>query len=279
MDLLLRMACGNVVLICVYQWLLAFSGPAALAILSACFLTHLSVLVVSLCRVRYADDAQRWSFVAWSLVFALLASLLLLRHVAGVDAELIALAAAAWLLAVLVVSASCACYVILQAAERWSEHLFVACTAFWWMFHDPANPWVARAGLWPLAPSLLLYAVRVAAAADKGSCHAPEVIGWGGLACIDAVWVAGRLSSPWFFALYGCAMVATLAVSTSCAHTGRLFCIPCALPFFTAYGVALACAQGPQRAYEKTAAHAEEMIRELEPDVHSLVHELGLPEI
>jgi hypothetical protein len=237
------------------------------------------VCTAALLRVRIADDAVRWSYVAWSFVFAFLTALLLLRHGVGVDPELIALASAGWLFVVLVVASSCACHTILHAADQWADHLFVACTAFWWMFHDPVNPWVGRSGRWPLAPSLLMVAVRVADAIDGGRCRPIELVGWILLTGVDIVWTSGNLSAPWFFAIYAFVMIANIVVLTSFAATGRLFCLPCAVPFFVGYGCALSCTYGPQRAVDRVTTRVDEMINELEPDVHDLMHDLGLPEI
>ena len=114
MQLLLRSACANLVLICLYQWALSFSDVLALVPLAAAFVFHSSVFIVAVCRIRLTrvNDPMRWTFIAWSLVFLYLTSLIGLRHVVGVDPELIALASATWLFIVLFVAASCTCHVI-----------------------------------------------------------------------------------------------------------------------------------------------------------------------
>lgn len=281
MQLLLRSACANLVLVCIYQWALSFSEVAALVPLLAAFLFHSCVFVVAVCRIRFTrvNDSLRWTFITWSLVFLFLTSLLGLRHVVGVDAELIALASATWLFLVLTVAASCTCHVILHASKEWSNHLFVACTAFWWSFHDPINPWVARSGLWPLAPSLLLYLVRIADSLDRHKCAATELVGWTCLTVLDGIWVLEKISHPWFFALYGVGLVVNVVLATSCASTGRLFCLPCAVPFFMGYTCALACVEKPTTAVEKALQRADEMMSDLDPDVHTLLHDLGVPEV
>lgn len=281
MQLLLRSACANLVLICLYQWVLSFSDVLALVPLAAAFVFHSSVFIVAVCRIRLTrvNDPMRWTFIAWSLVFLYLTSLIGLRHVIGVDPELIALASATWLFIVLFVAASCTCHVILHASKDWSDHLFVACTAFWWMFHDPANPWVARSGLWALAPSILLFMVRINDSIDRNTCSPVELIGWTCLTIVDAVWVLERISAPWFFVLYGCGIILNVVLVTSCASTGRLFCLPCAVPFFLGYTCALACVEKPDMALEKALTRADEMMSDLDPDVHSLVHDLGIPEV
>lgn len=281
MQLLLRSACANVVLICIYQWALSFSEWGALLPLSVAILFHASVFIVATCRIRLTrvDDTMRWTFIAWSVVFLCLASLLYLRHVGGVDPELIALASATWLCTVLFVAASCTCHVILHAGKEWSDHLFVACTAFWWMFHDPINPWVQRAGAWPLAPSILICLVRLSDAIDRRKMPIIECVGWISLTVLDAVWVFEKISSPWFFAGYGCGMVCVVVFVTSCSATGRLFCLPCALPFFVGYTCALSCVEGPERAVEKAMTRADEIVKDFDPDVDSLLNDLGVAEI
>jgi len=206
MELLLRSACANLVLICIYQWALSFSEVAALLPLAAAFIFHSSVFVVAACRIRLrrVNDSLRWTFITWSLVFLYLTSLLGLRHVIGVDPELIALASATWLFIVLTVAASCTCHVILHASKEWSDHLFVACTAFWWMFHDPANPWITRSGYWTLAPSILIFIVRLSDSIDRSRYSIPELIIWFCLVIVDIVWVLEKISNPWFFCIIRC---------------------------------------------------------------------------
>lgn len=281
MQLLLRSACANLVLICLYQWTLSFSEPTALFVLALAFIFHSSVFVVAACRIRLTrrDDTLRWTFITWSLVFLWLTTLIGLRHVVGVDPEIIALASATWLLLVLTVSASCTCHVILHASKEWSDHLFVACTAFWWMFHDPANPWVARSGYWPVAPSLLLFIVRLTDSVDAKRFSPVEIGSWLGLLILDTVWVLNRISHPWFFALYGVGIILNVVLATSCASTGRLFCVPCAIPFFIGYTCALSCVEKPSTALHKAYTRADEMMADLDPDMHSLVHDLGIPEV
>lgn len=281
MQLLLRSACANIVLICSYQWALNISEWLALIPLAIAIMFHASVFIVAACRIRMTrvDDALRWTFIAWSVVFLCLASLLLLRHVGGVDPEMIALASATWLCAVLCVAASCTCHVIVRAGREWSDHLFVACTAFWWMFHDPYNPWVQRAGGWPLAPSILLFLVRIMDALDRRKMICVESVGWTFLTVLDAVWVSGNLSSSWFFGLYGCGMIVTVVLVTSCTATSRLFIMPCAVPFFLGYACALSCLEGPNLAVERTLQRADQMAKDFDPDVNTLVHDLGIPEV
>lgn len=279
MQLLLRSACANLVLICIYQWALSFSEVAALLPLGAAFCFHSSVFIVSVCRIRTTrvDDSMRWTFITWSLVFLYLTTLLGLRHVVGVDPELIALASAAWLFIVLAVASSCACHVILHASKEWSDHLFVACTAFWWMYHDPVNPWCR--GLWPIAPSILICTVRIADGIDKGTSSTVEIISWVVLAIIDAVWLLEKISTPWFFAMYGVGIILNVSLATSCASTGRLFCMPCAIPFFIGFACALACKEHPATAINKAMTRADECIADLDPDIHTLTHDLGIPEV
>lgn len=281
MKLLIRSACANLVLICIYQWALSFSEVAALFPLSMAFIFHSSVFVVAACRIRLTrvNDSLRWTFITWSLVFLFLTSLLGLRHVIGVDPEMIALASATWLFVVLIVAASCTCHVILHASKEWSDHLFVACTAFWWMFHDPVNPWITRSGYWPIAPSILIFLVRLSDSLDRGIWSIPELVIWCLLGIVDIVWVSERISNPWFFALYGVGLIVNVIMVTSCASTGRLFCLPCALPFFIGYTCALCCIEPPRAAVEKALTRADEMISDLDPDVQSLVHDLGIPEV
>jgi hypothetical protein len=121
--------------------------------------------------------------------------------------------------------------------------------------------------------------VRIADGIDKGTSSMVEIISWVVLAIIDAVWLLEKISTPWFFAMYGVGIILNVSLATSCASTGRLFCMPCAIPFFIGFACALACKEHPATAINKAMTRADECIADLDPDIHTLTHDLGIPEV